>query len=44
MSLYTYVAFLRINIDMGATKYKMTFLCEMLQHPPYNNFYKAAFF
>jgi len=44
MLFYTCVAFSHIVIDLGITKYKMEFFLEPLQHPPYNNFYKATFF
>jgi len=44
MSLYTCVAFQRTAIVLGTTKYKMALLHELLQHPPYNNFYKTAIF
>jgi len=43
MPLYTSTAFLRITIDLVATIYN-AFLRERLQHPPYNDFYKAVFF
>jgi len=41
MSFCTCVAFQHTAIDLIATIYKMTFLHETLQHPPYNDFYKT---
>lgn len=44
MSPYMCLAVLHTVINLGDIKYKMTFLHEPLQHPPYKNFYKTIVF